>query len=83
MKPDYIDLKNNDKLLNDIKSLIKDTQIKNFWFTDSLINGSMSRFEDFVNMLSKEKIDKLKWGGYFRIHKKLNDNLLKKRSKVD
>ena len=60
--------KNNDKLLNDIKSLIKDTQIKNFWFTDSLINGSMSRFEDFVNMLSKEKIDKLKWGGYFRIH---------------
>jgi|TARA_B100000073_G_scaffold232373_1_gene194179 radical SAM superfamily enzyme YgiQ (UPF0313 family) len=73
--------KNNDKLLNDIKSLIKDTQIKNFWFTDSLINGSMSRFEDFVNMLSKEKIDKLKWGGYFRIHKKLNDNLLKKAVK--
>jgi len=73
--------KNNDKLLNDIKSLIKDTQIKNFWFTDSLINGSMSRFEDFVNMLSKEKIDKLKWGGYFRIHKKLNNNLLKKAVK--
>tara|TARA_B100000614_G_scaffold240084_1_gene240153 strand:- start:6 stop:1037 length:1032 start_codon:yes stop_codon:yes gene_type:complete len=32
-------------------------------------------------MLSKEKIDKLKWGGYFRIHKKLNNNLLKKAVK--
>jgi radical SAM superfamily enzyme YgiQ (UPF0313 family) len=73
--------KNNDKLLNDIKSLIDDTEIKNFWFTDSLINGSMSRFEDFVNVLSEEKIDKIKWGGYFRIHKKLNDSLLKKAVK--
>ena len=73
--------KNNDKLLNDIKHLINDTEIKSFWFTDSLINGSMSRFEDFVNVLSEEKIDKIKWGGYFRIHKKLNHRLLKKAVK--
>ena len=73
--------KNNDKLLNDIKHLINDTEIKNFWFTDSLINGSMSRFEDFVNVLSEENINDIKWGGYFRIHKKLNNKLLKKAVK--
>ena len=47
-----------------------------------MINGSISLFENFVNILNKnideKKIPKVKWGGYFRTHKKMNKEFMKK-----
>ena len=72
--------KNNEKIVNEMKELEKDTGINNFWFTDSLINGSMPMFKKLVDKLEDEKesgtLPKVNWGGHFRTHKKLDGELL-------
>ena len=74
-----------EKLIDDIRDLNIKYGVKNFWFTDSLINGSISLFENFVDILNKnideKKIPKIKWGGYFRTHKKMNKKFIKKAKK--
>jgi radical SAM superfamily enzyme YgiQ (UPF0313 family) len=71
-----------EKLIEDIIKLNKEYGVENFWFTDSLINGSISNFEKFVDIMNKnikeKEIPKVNWGGYFRTHKKMNYELLKK-----
>jgi len=77
--------KNPEKIVEDIIKLNKEYGVENFWFTDSLINGSISLFENFVDILNKnideKKIPKIKWGGYFRTHKKMNKKFIKKAKK--
>ena len=72
--------KNNEKIVEDMKRLVGETGINNFWFTDSLINGSMPNFKKFVDKLQEEtdngNIPKMYWGGHFRTHKKLDGELL-------
>ena len=74
-----------EKLIDDIRDLNIKYGVKNFWFTDSLINGSISLFENFIDILNKnideKKIPKIKWGGYFRTHKKMNKKFMKKARK--
>ena len=41
--------KNNEKIVDEMKGLEAQTGINNFWFTDSLINGSMPNFKKFVD----------------------------------
>ena len=74
--------KNNEKIVDEMKGLEEQTGINNFWFTDSLINGSMPNFKKFVDKLQEEtdngNIPKMYWGGHFRTHKKLDGELLTK-----
>ena len=78
--------KNNEKIVGEMKGLEERTGINNFWFTDSLINGSMPNFKKFVDKLQEEtdngNIPKMHWGGHFRTHKKLNGELLTKAVNV-
>ena len=78
--------KNNDKIVDEMKGLTEQTGINNFWFTDSLINGSMKNFKLLVEKLETEMdngtIPKMYWGGHFRTHKKLDGELLTKAVKV-
>ena len=78
--------KNNEKIVGEMKGLEEQTGINNFWFTDSLINGSMTNFKKFVDKLQEEidngNISKMYWGGHFRTHKKLNGELLTKAVNV-
>ena len=68
--------KNNEKIVDEMKGLTEQTGINNFWFTDSLINGSMKNFKLLVEKLETEMdngtIPKMYWGGHFRTHKKLD-----------
>ena len=63
-----------------MKGLTEETGINNFWFTDSLINGSMKNFKLLVEKLETEMgngtIPKMYWGGHFRTHRKLDGELL-------
>jgi len=72
--------KNNEKIVDEMKGLEKETGINNFWFTDSLINGSMPLFKKLIDKLEIEmengNIPKMYWGGHFRTHKKLDGELL-------
>ena len=72
--------KNNEKIVEDMKKLTEETGINNFWFTDSLINGSMPLFKKLVDKLETEienkNIPKMYWGGHFRTHRKLDGELL-------
>ena len=74
--------KNNEKIVNEMKELEKDTGTNNFWFTDSLINGLIfDRSKKLVDKLEDEKesgiaLPKVNWGGHFRTHKKLDGELL-------
>ena len=54
VKQDYIDLKIMKRLLDEMKELNLKKQINNFWFTDSLINGSMKNFKLLVEKLETE-----------------------------
>jgi len=78
--------KNNEKIVDEMRGLEEQTGINNFWFTDSLINGSMPNFKKFVDKLQEEidngNISKMYWGGHFRTHKKLNGELLTKAVNV-
>ena len=69
-----------------MKGLENKTGINNFWFTDSLINGSMPLFKKFINKLEEEtesgNIPKMYWGGHFRTHKKLDGELLSRAVNV-
>ena len=72
--------KNNEKIVGEMKGLEEQTGINNFWFTDSLINGSMPLFKKLVGRMETEvengNIPKMYWGGHFRTHKKLDGELL-------
>ena len=72
--------KNNKKIVADMKKMVDETGINNFWFTDSLINGSMPLFKKLVGRMETEvengNIPKMYWGGHFRTHKKLDGELL-------
>ena len=78
--------KNNEKIVDEMKGLTEQTGINNFWFTDSLINGSMKNFKLLVEKLETEMdngtIPKMYWGGHFRTHKKLDGELLTKAVNV-
>ena len=77
--------KDFDGVVNDMKKVVSDTGINAFWFTDSLINGSMSKFSKFIDRLEYEKNHNdfnVTWGGYFRTHKKFDSKLLKKAVSV-
>jgi radical SAM superfamily enzyme YgiQ (UPF0313 family) len=77
--------KDFDNVVDDMKQVVKETGITGFWFTDSLINGSMSKFSKFIERLEYEKNQNdfnVTWGGYFRTHKKMDSNLLKKAVSV-
>ena len=69
-----------------MKGLEAQTCFNNFWFTDSLSNGSMPNFKKFVDKLQEEidngNIPKMYWGGHFRTHKKLDGELLTKAVNV-
>ena len=78
--------KNNEKIVDEMKGLEKETGINNFWFTDSLINGSMPLFNKLVDKLETEmnsgELPKMYWGGHFRTHKKLDGELLSRAVNV-
>ena len=69
-----------EKLIEDITKLNKEYGVENFWFTDSLINGSISNYKKFVDVLNdlidKGELPKIRYGGYFRTHKKMNEKFL-------
>ena len=69
-----------EKLIGDITKLNKEYGVENFWFTDSLINGSISNYKKFVDVLNelidKGELPKIRYGGYFRTHKKMNEKFL-------
>ena len=68
------------KLIEDITKLNKEYGVENFWFTDSLINGSISNYKKFVdtlnNLIDKGELPKIRYGGYFRTHKKMDEKFL-------
>ena len=69
--------KDFEKVILEMKDLYSKYGVESFWFTDSLVNGSMKKFTEFVDKLDKENMN-LSWGGYFRTHKKMDSELLKK-----
>jgi hypothetical protein len=74
-----------EKLIEDIIFLNKKYGAKNFWFTDSLINGSIKNYKRLVDTLN-ELIDKgelsgIRYGGYFRTHKKMGEEFFDKARK--
>jgi len=72
--------KNFDKVISEMKELNEKYGIESFWFTDSLINGSMKKFKEFIKKLEDEDLY-FNWSGYFRTHRKLNTDLLKRAVK--
>ena len=79
--------KSPEKIIEQMKEMIKDTGIHKFWFTDSLINGSMKLFSKFIDQLeceieSGELPKTVEWGGHFRTHKKLGTELLTRANKT-
>ena len=73
--------KSPEKIIEQMKHMIDKTGIYKFWFTDSLINGSMKLFSKFVEELECEikngrLPENIEWGGHFRTHKKLDGDLL-------
>ena len=73
--------KSPEKIIEQMKHMIDKTGIYKFWFTDSLINGSMKLFSKFIEELECEikngrLPDNIEWGGHFRTHKKLDGDLL-------
>jgi radical SAM superfamily enzyme YgiQ (UPF0313 family) len=69
--------KSAEKVRDDIDKLYKQYGYKDFWFVDSLMNGSMKQFEQVINLLDELPYD-IKWGGYGRTSKKMTDKLMKK-----
>jgi len=67
--------KSFDKIVIEMKEQSEKYGIDSFWFTDSLINGSMKKFEKFIEKLEEEDLY-FKWTSYFRTHKKLDTDLL-------
>ena len=71
------------KIISDMKELSNSYGSNSFFFTDSLINGSMKLFENMIDSIN-DNVKKgtmkedIKWGGYFRTHKKMTTELLKK-----
>ena len=72
--------KSFDKIITEMKEQSEKYGTEAFWFTDSLINGSMKKFEQFIEKLEKEGLQ-YKWTSYFRTHKKLDTKLLKRAVK--
>ena len=74
-----------DKLIEDILFLNKEYGVKNFWFTDSLINGSISQYKRFVDKLlelqESGELPKIRYGGYFRTHRKMDLEFMNKARK--
>lgn len=61
--------RSGEHIANEIVHLYKTYNVKKFFLTDSLVNGSMSAFKDFVNQLSsimvQENIFDLTWHGQY------------------
>ena len=72
--------KNFEKIIVEMKEQSEKYGTNAFWFTDSLINGSMRKFTEFVRRLEEEDMH-IGWSGFFRTHKKLDTELLKKAVK--
>ena len=66
-----------EKIAGDISFLYNNYGVKNFWFTDSLINGSIKNYGLLIDYIleMKEKgelPEDIRYGGYFRTHKKMD-----------
>jgi radical SAM superfamily enzyme YgiQ (UPF0313 family) len=67
--------RSGEKIANEILKHHHDTGVTNFWFTDSLINGSLKQFNDLMNQLAKHKqtinsLSNLMYTGQFIIRPK-------------
>jgi len=65
------------KVRDDIVKLYNEYGYTDFWFVDSLVNGSMKQFEELIDLLNELPF-KINWGGYGRTSTKMNDNLMKR-----
>lgn len=69
--------KSAEKVRDDIVKLYNEYGYTDFWFVDSLINGSMKQFEKLIDLLNELPF-KINWGGYGRTSKKMDDDLMKR-----
>ena len=51
--------------------------VEQFWFVDSLMNGSIKQFSKVIDLIHELPYD-IKWGGYCRTSKKMDDKMAKK-----
>ena len=65
------------KVRDDIVKLYNEYGYTDFWFVDSLVNGSMKQFEELIDLLNELPF-KINWGGYGRTSTKMNDDLMKR-----
>ena len=61
--------KSAEKIRDDIKQLYEEHGVEQFWFVDSLMNGSIKQFSKVIDLIHELPYD-IKWGGYCRTSKK-------------
>ena len=69
--------KSAEKIRDDIKQLYEEHGVEQFWFVDSLMNGSIKQFSKVIDLIHELPYD-IKWGGYCRTSKKMDDKMMKK-----
>jgi len=69
--------KNPDVILKELKYYKNKYNIKHARFNDSLVNGNIKEFKNFIHKLAEEKF-KVTWGGYIRIDKRMDNDFFKK-----
>lgn len=65
--------RSGENIVDEIKHQTTKTKIKNFVFTDSLVNGSMKSYRDFVKQLASENVENnlgITWTSQFIIRPK-------------
>ena len=70
-----------ENIIEELKQGIKNYNMKEFLFNDSLINGNVKELERLSDLIIENKMDII-WGGYARIDLRLNLGLLKKMKKA-
>jgi hypothetical protein len=64
------------RLLDEVKYQIKEYGVDRFWFIDSLVNGDLNKFYDFISGVVEQDL-KILWNGYARCDGRMDKEFIK------
>lgn len=65
------------RVVDEIEHYVKTYKVRRFWFTDSLANGDLKRFEKVINLLLEKKLG-IKWHSYSRCDGRMDEIFIRK-----
>ncbi len=65
------------KVADEIEYYVNQYKVRRFWFTDSLANGDIKRFEKLIDLIRERKIE-MRWHSYARCDGRMDLNFIGK-----